>query len=118
MIRFIRKNKTSDQVGWTPVHLMREARAGRFPQPVQIGPNSVGFVESEVDEWMKARVEQRNNTDFISISSSAKVEPVSGWTSIGSATKPLINKMKPTRLATDNLDVECSAASNLGRRHD
>ena len=59
MIRFIRKNKTSGRVGWTPVHLMREARAGRFPAPVKIGPNSVGFVESEVDEWMKARMANR-----------------------------------------------------------
>ena len=39
---------------------MREAHAGRFPQPVKIGPNSVGFVESEVEEWMQARIEQRN----------------------------------------------------------
>lgn len=61
-MRFIRKKKTADLVGWHPVHVMREARAGRFPSPVQIGPNSVGFVEDEVLEWMQARVEQRIST--------------------------------------------------------
>ncbi len=26
-----------------------------FPEPVQVGPNRIGWWESEVDEWLKAR---------------------------------------------------------------
>ena len=26
-----------------------------FPSPVQIGPNSIGFYEDEIDEWLETR---------------------------------------------------------------
>ena len=39
---------------------MRLVRAGQFPQPVQLGPNSIAFVEEEVDRWQQARVEARD----------------------------------------------------------
>lgn len=47
-------------VGWHPVHVMREAKAGRFPQPVATGPNSIAFVEEEVLAWMEERIRQRD----------------------------------------------------------
>ena len=59
-MRFIRKNPTAKQVGYHPSHVMRLVRAGKFPQPVRLGPNSVAFVEDEVEAWMKARVEARD----------------------------------------------------------
>ncbi len=62
-MRFLRKNDVAALVGWHPVHVMREARAGRFPKPVQIGRNSVGFVAEEVDVWMAARVAERDDLD-------------------------------------------------------
>ncbi|EJQ0105560.1 AlpA family phage regulatory protein, partial [Shigella flexneri] len=35
---------------------------GRFPKPVKIGPRSVAFIESEVDEWINQRIDaSRNN---------------------------------------------------------
>ncbi len=58
-MRFIRKLVTADKVGWHPSHLMRKARAGEFPAPIQLGPNSVAFVADEVDEWMQARADAR-----------------------------------------------------------
>ena len=58
-MRFIRKLEAAKRVGWHPSHLMRKARAGEFPAPVQLGPNSVAFVADEVDEWMQARADAR-----------------------------------------------------------
>ena len=29
---------------------------GRFPRPVSLGARAVGWIESEVDEWMRARI--------------------------------------------------------------
>ena len=29
---------------------------GRFPWPVSLGVHAVGWIESEVDEWMRARI--------------------------------------------------------------
>lgn len=58
-MRFIRKLETAKRVGWHPSHLMRKARAGEFPLPVKLGPNSVAFVEDEVEAWMEARAAKR-----------------------------------------------------------
>ena len=30
---------------------------GRFPQPVSLGARAVGWIEAEVDEWMRERIE-------------------------------------------------------------
>lgn len=32
-----------------------------FPKPVSIGPRSIGFIESEIDAWIIARAEARQN---------------------------------------------------------
>lgn len=29
-----------------------------FPQPIQLGNRAVGWIESEIDEWLKSKVEQ------------------------------------------------------------
>nr|WP_310758584.1 AlpA family phage regulatory protein [Candidatus Palauibacter soopunensis] len=29
---------------------------GRFPRPVSLGSRAVGWVEAEVDEWMRERI--------------------------------------------------------------
>lgn len=34
-------------------------KAGKFPAPVQVSARRVGWVESEVDAWVEARVESR-----------------------------------------------------------
>ena len=63
MTVLITKRQVAERVGWHPEHVMREARAGRFPQPVRLGPtaqHSVRFVESEVEEWLRQRIEERD----------------------------------------------------------
>jgi prophage regulatory protein len=37
------------------VTIWRMEQRGEFPQRVQISLNRVGWIESEVDEWMQAR---------------------------------------------------------------
>ena len=42
---------------------MREARAGRFPKPIKLGltpQHGVRFVEAEVEEWLRERIEARD----------------------------------------------------------
>ncbi len=33
--------------------LWRDVRAGTFPAPIQLGPNSIGWFEKEIREWQK-----------------------------------------------------------------
>lgn len=37
-------------------------KAGTFPAPIQLGPKSVGWVESEINAWLAARIAARNAT--------------------------------------------------------
>lgn len=43
------------KVGLSKARIYQLERAGSFPARVELGPNSVGWVESEVDEWLSAR---------------------------------------------------------------
>ena len=36
-------------------HLTREIKAGRFPEPVQLGVRSIAFYEDEVLDWVASR---------------------------------------------------------------
>lgn len=40
--------------------LWRLSKAKRFPRPVKLGENRIGFVASEVDAWLAARVAERD----------------------------------------------------------
>jgi prophage regulatory protein len=37
----------------------RDERAGSFPRRIQLGPNSVGWLESEIFAWLSARANER-----------------------------------------------------------
>jgi prophage regulatory protein len=40
-------------------HLKKMVMAGQFPVPVQLGPKSIAFVESEIENWISARIASR-----------------------------------------------------------
>jgi prophage regulatory protein len=40
-------------------HLRRKADAGEFPQPIAISPRRIAWVESEIDEWVAAKIADR-----------------------------------------------------------
>lgn len=44
-----------EMVGLSRPQVWRLVRAGRFPAPIQLGPNSVGFLVTEVDAWLAER---------------------------------------------------------------
>lgn len=41
-------------------YIDRLIKEGRFPKPVFLSPRRRAFVETEIDEWVKTRVEQRD----------------------------------------------------------
>jgi prophage regulatory protein len=67
--RLIRKKVTAARVGYHPVHIMRLAAQGKFPQPVKLGDpedprSAVAFVESEVEAWITERIAERDEKGF------------------------------------------------------
>jgi len=47
-------------IRYTRQHIDRLVAAGSFPAKVHIGPARIGWVESEVDAWLKAKADARN----------------------------------------------------------
>jgi prophage regulatory protein len=59
-MRLLRPRACAAKVGLSRNQLYRLERAGKFPRRVHIGPASVGWVEEEVDEWIRARIAERD----------------------------------------------------------
>jgi prophage regulatory protein len=41
-------------------HLQRLEDAKRFPKRVTLGANKIGWVETEIDEWLGAKIKERD----------------------------------------------------------
>jgi len=53
--RIIRRPELLRITGLSRATVYRQCKEGAFPAPVQLGPNSVGWLESEVQEWIGSR---------------------------------------------------------------
>jgi prophage regulatory protein len=47
-------------VPYTPQHILRLEKDGKFPRRVQLGANRVAWLLSEIDAWVAARVAERD----------------------------------------------------------
>jgi prophage regulatory protein len=61
-MRILSKKDLRQLVLYSPAHIDRLEKAGRFPKRVQLGPCRVGWVESEVIEWLKDRIRDRDKS--------------------------------------------------------
>ncbi len=52
--------KTLCGIPYTPQHIARLEAAGKFPKRVQLGPNRVAWLLSEVDAWVSERITFRD----------------------------------------------------------
>jgi len=59
-MRILSKKDVRALVLYSPAHIDRLEKAGRFPMRVQLGPCRVGWIESEVHAWLEARVKERD----------------------------------------------------------
>ncbi len=61
--KFIRRAAVVERTGLPTSSLYLLISQGRFPKPVPISERSVGWVEREVDDWLEARIAERNKTE-------------------------------------------------------
>ena len=59
-MRILSKRQLKELVLYSPQHVARLEKAGLFPKRVQLGPNRVGWVEDEVLDLLKSRLERRD----------------------------------------------------------
>lgn len=60
-MRMLSKRQVRELVLYSSAHIARLEAKGQFPKRVQLGANRVGWVESEVQDWLRERLERRDN---------------------------------------------------------
>lgn len=58
-MRILSKRQLKELVLYSPQHVARLEKVGKFPKRVQLGPNRVGWVEGEVLDWLQSRLDGR-----------------------------------------------------------
>lgn len=61
-LRLITRSELLAIVPYTPQHILRLEKRGLFPRRIQVGPNRVAWLLSEIEEWVAARVFERDRS--------------------------------------------------------
>lgn len=59
-MKLLSKHQVRERVLYSPAHIARLEAEGRFPKRVRLGQGRVGWVESEIDEWLAAKIAERD----------------------------------------------------------
>ena len=59
--RIIDRRERRQLVPYSDVHVLRLERAGKFPRRIQLGPNRVGWLLSEIQAWINSRLDERHS---------------------------------------------------------
>ena len=59
-MRILRIKATVQKTGLTISTLYEKMADGSFPRPVKLGKRAVGWIEHELDEWLAARIADRD----------------------------------------------------------
>ena len=59
-MKFLSKKQVREKVLYSFAHIARLEVAGLFPKRVPLGPGRVGWVEEEIEEWMRGRIADRD----------------------------------------------------------
>lgn len=59
-MRIIRLSEVLASTGLARSTVYKYVADGSFPKPVSLGDRAVGWVESEVQDWVLARIEERD----------------------------------------------------------
>jgi prophage regulatory protein len=60
VVRILRREQVSDRVGLSPSQVYALVAQGKFPRPVPLSRQRVGWVESEVAHWLAQRIAERD----------------------------------------------------------
>ncbi len=62
-VRFLRLPEVLARTGLSRSTVYVRLDEGRFPRPVSLGGRAVGWIESEVDEWIRERIDESRVRD-------------------------------------------------------
>lgn len=64
-LRILRRPAVIEKTGLSESTIYLMLKEKKFPAPVQLGPRNVGWVESEVDDWLMDKIEARDTAAVI-----------------------------------------------------
>lgn len=59
-MRLLSKKDVRERVLYSPAHIARLEAAGLFPKRVRLGIGRVGWVEEEIDAWLREHIARRD----------------------------------------------------------
>jgi prophage regulatory protein len=59
-MKILRLRQVEEMTGLRRSALYERIADGRFVKPIKLGPQAVGWLESEVTAWLEARVSERD----------------------------------------------------------
>ncbi|MGE1003203.1 AlpA family transcriptional regulator [Ralstonia pseudosolanacearum] len=59
--RFLRLPEVMSACGLSRSSIYGKVSCGEFPQPVRLSPNCIAWIDSEIRQWMAARVAARQS---------------------------------------------------------
>lgn len=62
-IAIIRKVRVREKTGYSNSTIHRLEAAGLFPKRIKIGPRACGYLETEIDEWIRQRVQESRGNE-------------------------------------------------------
>ena len=72
-MRIMRLKEVIDTTGLSRSTLYKYIGEGRFVSSVSLGDRSIGFVESEVFDWILARIEERDLAEEAAMRSTSRL---------------------------------------------
>jgi len=58
MTKVIRLPEVRERTGRSASSIYADIQTGDFPAQIKLGPRSVGWLESDIDEWIQQRVDE------------------------------------------------------------
>jgi prophage regulatory protein len=55
-LRILRRKQVEARIGLSRSTIYDGVTAGTFPKPIRLGAQSVGWLESEIDAWLRERI--------------------------------------------------------------
>ena len=61
-LSILRRKQVEKRTGLSRSTIYLRIKEGTFPKPINLGVRAVGWLENEIDEWLAACLESRNNS--------------------------------------------------------
>ena len=61
-LSILRRKQVEKRTGLSRSTIYLRIQEGTFPRPINLGARAVGWLENEIEAWLVARMEIRNNS--------------------------------------------------------